>query len=129
MAHSHIWGDIGNLLLPLKHHAVYAQAIDWAIFWRFSNADREMVRRDTFPFSQLPESTGSPGISSVSNTSVRGALRAAASFSVFGRDYRYPLFYGHIQKEGVTAGERLVIASTLIAIDYVNCATYKPDNH
>ena len=129
MAHSHIWGDIGNLLLPLKHHAVYAQAVDWALSWRFSNVGREMVRRDTFPFTQLPESTGSPRISSVSNASVCGGLRTAASFSVFGWDYRYPLFYGHIQKEGVSAVCRLVIASTLIAIDYVNCATYKPDNH
>ena len=97
MAHSHIWSDIGNLLLPLKHHAVYAQAIDWAIFWRFSNADREMVCRDIFTFSQLPESTDTPGIPPFSNTSVRGALRTSAPYPVFGRYYRYPLFHGYIQ--------------------------------
>ena len=60
VAHSHIWGDIGNLLLTLKYHAVYAQAIDRAVFWRFPDADREVVCRNFFPSSQLPESTDAP---------------------------------------------------------------------
>ena len=96
MAHSHIWGDIGNLLLPLKHYAVHAQAIDWAISWRFYNADREVVRSDIFTFSQLPESTDTPGVLPVSNTSVRGTLRTSAPYPVFGWYYRHPLFHGYL---------------------------------
>ena len=60
VAHGHVWGDIGHLLLKLEYHPVYAQAIDRAIFRRFPDADREVVCRNFFPFSQLPESTHGP---------------------------------------------------------------------